>query len=379
VADAPARTSDTFDRMKELGALLRELRREAGLKQSELAALMGRKGKGAHALISRMEKGACPDLAFRLVADYLRACRASISSIADIVNSYTAQPTVVEKQGTERVRQMVRSLPPVTAAKILNYDIQTESARARRKEKPEPVDERVERVRRMAGSWVKRQRVEDCLHAELNRMGALAARRFWLADYGRRVFKALEKSRGRDETRRKHLLNEVEETQVSRELDDAGRREIRDAVSRLFEEMEASGALDWLPPADEALRMELLTKGRRVTDDRRLCEEERRNRFFAFEKAKAEAINQVQQAYVAESGLSEGQAKFWFGAIVVFVTIGLAAEPGGEERARRTEQYIASGAVRGATPDQLRALAEFVFARLDPLRPTLPRDPSRAP
>ena len=377
MADAPARTSDTFDRMKELGALLRELRREAGLKQSELAALMGRKGKGAHALISRMEKGACPDLAFRLVADYLRACRASISSIADIVNSYTAQPTVVEKQGTERVRQMVRSLPPVTAAKILNYDIQTESARARRKEKPEPVDERVERVRRMAGSWVKRQRVEDCLHAELNRMGALAARRFWLADYGRRVFKALEKSRGRDETRRKHLLNEVEETQVSRELDDAGRREIRDAVSRLFEEMEASGALDWLPPADEALRMELLTKGRRVKGDEQLCREEQRQRFYAFQKARNDAVTAVQQAYAKESGLGTDKAAYWNGAIVALVTIGIGTEPDSPERKNRVEQFITSGAVRSATPDQLRVLSQFVFAHLDPLRARIPPDPSR--
>jgi len=373
------RTLDTFGRMKELGARLRDLRLRTGLKQSELAALMGRTGKGGHNLVSRIEQGTYPDLAFRLVADYLRAVRQPLSAIAGIIDPYTAQPTVVEKQGDRKVKRLAEVLPPVPARRVRNYDVATTQARVQAGVQPEPVDERIQRVRKLAASWLIRQQLEDCVHFELNKLGIRRAdgRRFWLADYGRRVFKALANSRGKKRDKRPALLEAVEATKVSQELDRGEREKIRAAVERLFDVLEQNGALDKLPTVPEARQLEAQTKGRRVKDDEQLCLEESRRKFDAYQRARNEALETIQEAYASESGLGPDKAAYWNGGIVAFFTIGLGTEPGSDERARRVEEFITSGAFRGATPDQLRSLAAFVFTHLDPLRSSIPPDPSR--
>ncbi len=373
------RSADSFDGLEQLGARLRELRVKAGLKQADLARLMGRNNKGGQAMVSRVERGDVRDLAFRLVADYLRAVRQPLAAITGIVDPYTAQPTVVEKQGDRKVRRLAELLPPVPARRVRNYDIATTQARVQAGVQPEPVDERIERVRKLAASWLIRQQLEDCVHFELNKLGIRRAdgRRFWLADYGRRVFKALAKSRGKKRARRPALLEAVEATRVSQELDRGEREQVRAAVERLFDTMEQNGALDKLPTVPEARKLEALTRGRRVKDDKQLCLEENRKKFYAYQQARNEALKTIQQAYAEESGLGPDKAAYWNGGILAFFTIGLGTEPASVERARRVEQFITSGSFPGPTPDQLRALAQFVFAHLDPVRSTIPPDPSR--
>ncbi|MFO7650329.1 MAG: helix-turn-helix transcriptional regulator, partial [bacterium] len=75
---------DTFRFDASLGARLRGLRERVGLTQLALAVAMGRQGKGWHVWVSRLELGKYPNPALALIADYLRACRASISDIADL-------------------------------------------------------------------------------------------------------------------------------------------------------------------------------------------------------------------------------------------------------------------------------------------------------
>ena len=89
---------------------LRGLRVAAGLTQQELAALMGRHGKGNHQLIGKVELGKAPYPSLGFVADYQRACLASFTDIADLLNAYTVQPTVIEQRGYKRVQSLARRL-----------------------------------------------------------------------------------------------------------------------------------------------------------------------------------------------------------------------------------------------------------------------------
>ena len=73
-----------------LGAHLRQLRLGAGLRITELAHVMGRK-LGFHQRLSRLESGKLKRPSLRLVADYLRACRASFADTLPMLGRYAGQ------------------------------------------------------------------------------------------------------------------------------------------------------------------------------------------------------------------------------------------------------------------------------------------------
>ncbi len=81
---------------QDLGQRLRRLRQQRGLSLARIARLMGRKTRGAASLISQLERGKIKNPSIGLIADYLRACRASFNDIVDLLNSYTSQPVVEE-------------------------------------------------------------------------------------------------------------------------------------------------------------------------------------------------------------------------------------------------------------------------------------------
>ena len=90
---------------EEMGLRLRALRLKEGVTQQELAVLMGRQGKGNHQLIGKVERGkaAYPSLGF--IADYLRACRASFADIRDVLDRYTARPSMVGARSIAWIRR----------------------------------------------------------------------------------------------------------------------------------------------------------------------------------------------------------------------------------------------------------------------------------
>jgi transcriptional regulator with XRE-family HTH domain len=78
-----------------LGVRLRELRQGAGLSLVELAHLMGRE-PSFYSHLSRLEHGRFKYPSLVLVADYLRACRASFSDLLPVLSTYTDRPPVRE-------------------------------------------------------------------------------------------------------------------------------------------------------------------------------------------------------------------------------------------------------------------------------------------
>lgn len=85
-----------FEVGPELGARLRELRLAAGLSMVQVAGRMGHP-QSYKGVLWRLEKGRLPMVSLGLVLDFLRAVRASVRDIADLVDAYTRrEPYSVE-------------------------------------------------------------------------------------------------------------------------------------------------------------------------------------------------------------------------------------------------------------------------------------------
>lgn len=161
------RSKETFRFTREMGARLRELRLRAGVTQQELAVLMGRQGKGCAYLVSRFESGHVPYPSFGFVADYLRACRASFTDIADLLEAYTSKPTVLEQRGYKRVASLARKLSRQVAKAVVKYDHRI----TRSKAKPEPLRERLAHARAYARGQVSQRRLNRLVEDELSSAG----------------------------------------------------------------------------------------------------------------------------------------------------------------------------------------------------------------
>ncbi len=111
---------DSFYFPQALGERLRELRLRAGLTQKELASMAGREFRGGQAMVSRLERGRIRSPSLRLVADFLRACRASFDDIRDVLHAYTAQPLVAEKRARRAVQRLVEVLPEGVAGRWIS-------------------------------------------------------------------------------------------------------------------------------------------------------------------------------------------------------------------------------------------------------------------
>ena len=78
-----SKTAFTFG--PELRARLRQLRERRGLSLRAMAVLMDRQSAGAHAQLSRLERGAMPYPPFNFIVDYLRACGAGFEDLLDLL------------------------------------------------------------------------------------------------------------------------------------------------------------------------------------------------------------------------------------------------------------------------------------------------------
>lgn len=151
---AESRVEDSFQFGAELGARMRNLREQAGLSQRALARSMGRESAGWYQLIGRLERGDYQNPGLGLVLDYLRACRASLDDIADLLDRYTGLPLKAEVRSRAAVRAAVAKQPARDRLAAIKYDVKLAQARERKGLAPEPADKRAARV-------VRRQKQED--------------------------------------------------------------------------------------------------------------------------------------------------------------------------------------------------------------------------
>jgi transcriptional regulator with XRE-family HTH domain len=228
---------------KELGLRLRSLRKRASLTQAQLARLAG--GSLDQALVSRLESGRHSNPTLSLVADYLRACRARFSEIADLLDEYTSQPRPVEREGSEAVVWVTEALPAKIGNEALAYDIKTTVARRFEGKPPLSSEERVKRVVNLAAAASRRKRLDvlvKYLEAEVGH-GLAATERQYLQLLARKFWGALSSTRGSlQHVRLKRMARVVGEGVAAHVLSEKDVRLVRDRVVELFSRMETTGA-----------------------------------------------------------------------------------------------------------------------------------------
>ncbi len=253
------RTKDTFVFPKELGARLRELRQRAGLSQAAVALLMGRRGKKAGTLVTRLEKGHLEFPSVALLADYIRAVRGSFADVLELLDAYTSRPPAADVAVQEEIRKL--RLPHEVEDRLARYDSKTTIDRrfARGKKREVSAEERVERARKMGAAWMQRRKLEAWLREALAEVagGSVMTTRFFLSVHGRRVWGILKRTRkprgplparkGKAETREELLDSALAAAIGENVAPEESLRFIHETVIELFKTMEKAGELDWLP------------------------------------------------------------------------------------------------------------------------------------
>ncbi len=375
---------DRFRFSVEFGRRLRELRQEAGLSQQELAERMGRKGEGGHAFVGRLERASVSHPTLGLVADYLRACRAKFADIAGILDRYTSQPAVTELQGREAVRRLANGLEPGVKDKVVRYDFGTEIGRRRKGfkgRKHEPVDERLERVRKMARAWILRQKLENRLHAALNSLGipGQSVVRIALAVHGRKVFGILNRSRKAKRDKLEQRLAEASRklVQTGAFAEDAV-EQITGVVVKWYHEMAQTGELDRLPSAGDARRLAAVSNRRRVKTDKEMCAEEMFERVRRYNEARNVLIDAAwkeAQGLVVEAGVPGDLRVGYSGAVRKYWQIAMGSAPRTDERRKMVEEYLAGLDSKRLDSELVRRIGPCVLKRFDKAKKGLP--PSR--
>ena len=369
-----------FEFPEKLGQRLRELRERAGLTQSEVSELMGRKGANSRGQVSQLELGRVPGPTLSLLADFLRAVRGKFSEIADILDEYTTRPTAVEAEGTKRIEEVAKRLPAEVARKVRKYDVALRVRKRVAREKPEPVDRRVLHARRLAAKWLQMQKVEETMHALLNREGVrqLTGRRKALADHGRKVWGILNRTRKKGRERREKLLAEKRDWLVAQDVEERLVRLVEQAVANLHAKMELEGELDRMPADTVALKMKGRGRKHYVETDEQMSRRKHEEKLFAWNAARHEFIQATRtkvSSLLGKAGIpSTPQAKY-LSSVTSYFNAASSGEPG-ERNRERTLALVEKDYVKaGCDAKVMRAIRKLVLAEYDKVRDSMPANP----
>jgi transcriptional regulator with XRE-family HTH domain len=361
---------DRFDCSEELGKRLRQCRLKAGLTQQKLATAMGRQGKGSHHLAGRLERGKVPNPGVGVLADYLRACRADFSEVLDVLNRYTARPTVIEVETRRAVEKVSRFLPGKTEQAVTKYDHKvSRSIEAR----DEPVPDRTERVKRarsygLSQVWARRVRVEVVGIIVTKKLMPGFEREQHLQNYGAKVWRILNKTRKRHPERREAMLEEA----IRPYLCEAGPKPehlaaVREGLLRFFHEAELTKELD-VPPEPEAGEGRP-GRGFQPGPNKSLqCQ--------AWDEARNELVEQLWQKVCRMpelSGVPEQRLPLWRSVVRQICAIVDHDAPESDECKRQVEALATNEhfSRQGRDPALVRRLAAVVIPRWEELRSTL--------
>jgi transcriptional regulator with XRE-family HTH domain len=316
---------------KELGLRLRDLRKRARLTQDGLAKLAGRGWD--HALMSRLETGKIENPGLGILVDYLRACRASFSEIADLLDGYTSQPLPVEKEGREAVAQVAEVLPEQIGKEALYYDIKTTVARRAEGKPPFSSEERVKRVVNLAAAASRRKRLDilvKYLEAEVGH-GLVTTDRQYLHLLARKFWGALSSTRGRlAHVRLTRMARVVGEGVAAHVLSERDVQLVRDRVVELFSRMETTGAFGAEPESPKPRR-----KPTWLERQKRTMTPEMLRRQANIGEALSSAMAAVQT-----KERPSGEAMMWYNWLTLLASAAYDTLPGTPEREKVLEAAL---------------------------------------
>jgi transcriptional regulator with XRE-family HTH domain len=361
---------DRFDGEKDLGRRLRECRVEAGFTQQKLATAMGRQGKGSHHVAGSLERGEVPNPGVGLLADYLRACRASFADILDVLDRYTAKQSVIEVETQKALAKVREFLPAKIDRAVERFD---RGVKRRAEVKHEPLPEppvRVKRARSFALSqvWAKRvrRRVVDIIETKHLRPGP--NHEFHLQVYAAKVWRVLNRTRGKRAGKRPALLEEAFQPYLGEGgLDPKHLAAVREGLLEYFHQAEMAGQLDVEPQLEPGE-----TQARHGFQPKPDTRAERQ----AWDKARQELLGQLWQEISKRPELSSVQSQrlmLWQSLVRQLASIVDHVAPESDEcrkvvEALATDEHFSR---RGRDPALVRKLAEVVVPRWEELRQSL--------
>jgi transcriptional regulator with XRE-family HTH domain len=362
-----------------------ELRRKAGMRQQDVAEAMGRERSGER-LARRLEHGAVANASLCSVAEYLRSVRAGFGSLKDALDRYTSVPI------PRPVRRLAEAAPPPrpqTGSRALECARRGAAAlpekRELRSRTPRlPPDLETVRVQRRAGYWVLRKVFEHFLHTELNAIGASPAvwMRRRMAQYGRKVFNALFRTRGPKERLRPERLARAREWALRQQLTVPLAEYMEFAVGLTFDDMCAHDELDWLPPPAEAYAIMALKPKRRVVTDAQMCLEEwwdAYNRSVRACQEVGEHAHKAASGVLAAAGCDADTAGRYVRATNWAMNMGCYSAPGTPERRRSVAEFLAAPWMAQLDRRLLERLLRAALEVWDASRPNLPPPPGPKP
>lgn len=364
------RPQDRFDFDKVLGGRLRECRLKAGLTQQGLATRMGRQGKGGHHVAGRLERGEVSNPGIGLLADYLRACRAGFIDILDVLERYTARPTVVEVETRRAIVDGREYLPAKLKRAVERYDLRSTG---RAEDDGRAVPKRSERVRRarnfgLSQVWARRVRLKVVELVEEQRPYPGQLNEAYLQNYGAIVWRILNLTRKRRQGKRQALLDEALAPYLGEGGPDPKHLDaVRNVLFGFFRQAELAGELDGEPrlAAGEGQP----SRGFQPKPDTR---EER----AAWDK-KREKLVEALWAETRErpelAGIRPKSLPLWRSVVRELCSIVDHHAPESEECRQQVERLATNEfyVVRGRDPALVRRLARVVIPRWEALRQSL--------
>ena len=364
------RPEDRYDCDEELGKKLRACRLKAGLTQQRLATAMGRQGKGSHHVAGRLERGEVENPTIGLLADYLRACRASFVDILEVLDRYTAQQTAIEVETRKALAKVREFLPAKVERAVERFD---RGIRRRAEEKHEPLpapEERVKRARSFALSqvWARRvrRRVVGIIETQHLRPGPDNEK--CLQRYAVRVWSALNRTRGKRAGKRPAMLEAAarprkgEETVKPEHL-----QAVREGLTEYFQHAEMAGQLDVEPQLEPGETQPI--RGFQPKPDRR----PERDRW---DKARAALVEQLLQetSQLPElAGIDPQRLLLYQSVVRQLCSIVDHFAPESDDCRKQVEALATDEHYtrRGRDPVLVRRLAEIVVPRWEELRGSL--------
>ena len=378
---------ETFVCTAELGARLRDLRLRAGLTQLELARAMGRAGKNAGNLVSRLERGDERYPSFGLVADFLRGCRARFRDLSDILDLYTDLPTTQQQVYSKALARVAASVPAKWQVQVTKYDQRIDipksaAAEARGEPRPDRM-KRLERARKNAAAARRRVQYGRFLSRAVNETGLEPVMGITvpLFNHGLELFRILYRTRKAGPGKREELLAKSRGAfEQASQFPPEAIQKLEDGVRRQFARMEMSGEIDWLPSLSlDDYEASLLKPAR----GRELREEQRREfarEIDAWETARRAAVERVWQEVqpvLDEAGVAKERRTVYRRLAGGCCTAALNSEPGSERERREIDEYILEPQwIRlGLDTALAQKLADTMVVRFRELATTLPPDP----
>ncbi|MCX6843219.1 MAG: MBL fold metallo-hydrolase [candidate division WOR-3 bacterium] len=240
------------------------------------------------------------------------------------------------------------------------------------------------RVQRRAGYWMLRKVFEYFLHSELHAAGISPSSwvRRRMAQYGRKVFNALFRTRGPKEPKRAERMARLREWALKQHLPAPIAEYMEFTVGLTFEDMRAHDELDWLPPPAESHAIMALKPKQRVVTDAQMCLDEwwdAHNRYFRAALETYERAHKTATDVVASARCDAATAVRYRQAAMRAANIASYTAPGTPWRRQSVADFQASD-----WPPELdrNLLARALSAALevwDASRATLPPAPGPKP